>query len=403
LKGYIYVWKYNNVVKYVGRTITTVDNRTNGHKRDYKNQMITGLKTKKFVEINKLPNEWNDIDIETIDVVCDIKLLGEKERYWYAKYSQENELWNSVIPDTSEYLGLNLEERILRLKDKQFSKFLDSFLKNKIYDIRHILQHKMYSWNLEEITPNKFNIIKNPHILDLNVVLINELNYLIDKIWFSYFIILMNENRELFEYETQEFYDNIIGLDFEYIFDEFKQLNYKPSLKELMNHFIENGIWSYSSNEDKVDYYIKRNEKFLIFDNKFKEGYKYLNFTKKEKKFFGYKEIILDKQKVLLEYLEKLYKEFVKENPDDVYSIGSYSTSKSNIVFELNTYIRGKKIAGGSSYGISTETFKEIDSIVREYVFDKYYYKKGLPNPFNKEEVRRYELKNTFTYSMKDR
>ncbi len=398
MKGYIYVWKHEGIVKYVGRTITTVSNRTQGHIRDYNKQLISGLKTKKFIEINKLPNEWNDICVETIEVVEDIRILGFREKYWYSFYMNNNDLWNSVIPDTSEYLGLNMEEKIARKKDLQFKKFLDSFLKQKMYDFRHILNNNIYNWNLKEITPNQFNIIKNPNILDLNTILITELNKIKNMPWLSYLIVLMNENKELFENDIIEYEDNIIQVDFENVFNEFQKTEKTYSFAEIMNYFIDNNVWKYRSKDDKLDYYIERNKLFLEFEYRYKTEYVYLNFTKNVKKLFRTKIIQLNRQEVLLKHLEKHYKDFVNNHPDDVYGKGTYNISKNHLIFGLNTYIRGKNISGGQDYNISTHTFEEIDESVREYVFDKYYYKKGLPNPFNEEEVKRYRESKIYTY-----
>ncbi len=133
-KGIIYAWKVNGNVMYIGRTVQTLEVRTKGHITEYHNQINSnGLYTKKFIEVNKLPNKWDDIKFEVIEDNIIISILGDREKYWFNYYNDDNKLWNSVKPGSSFIFSLSEEEKFKVLKNRDFKKYIET----KVSQLRH--------------------------------------------------------------------------------------------------------------------------------------------------------------------------------------------------------------------------------------------------------------------------
>ena len=344
-KGIIYRWVVEGKTVYIGRTIQSLQSRTNSHRMEYLKQKNTNLITRKFVEVSKLANEWDEVKVELIEEVNDIGILGDRELYWFDFYSQSLELWNSVVPGSSEFLILTSEELEKKRSDKAFFKFYANFLNNKATTIVNDLRLALYEKTIIPVSnktfklKNLFDVIDVNEMLILNLMLVENEPYFFDLI--STFIA--KQERLLIPIGLLLNLPNVIQIDFESLQHLLKFRN-KTSIDELKNYFILNENWSYISVFDKEK--LEREldtilERFVTDYSRKVDTLKYIPFVLNHKKLLN----------VRMDYLRALYLNYIDKYP--------YFESK------LSSFLRGStlRIQGNN---VSTQYFRQKVGI--EYI-----------------------------------
>lgn len=344
-KGIIYRWVVEGKTVYIGRTIQSLQSRTNSHRMEYLKQKNTNLITRKFVEVSKLANEWDEVKVELIEEVNDIGILGDRELYWFDFYSQSLELWNSVVPGSSEFLILTSEELEKKRSDKAFLKFYANFLNNKATTIVNDLRLALYEKTIIPVSnktfklKNLFDVIDVNEMLILNLMLVENEPYFFDLI--STFIA--KQERLLIPIGLLLNLPNVIQIDFESLQYLLKFRN-KTSIDELKNYFILNENWSYISVFDKEK--LEREldtilERFVTDYSRKVDILKYIPFVLSHKKLLN----------VRMDDLRALYLDYIDKYP--------YFESK------LSSFLRGStlRIQGNN---VSTQYFRQKVGI--EYI-----------------------------------
>jgi hypothetical protein len=344
-KGIIYRWVVEGKTVYIGRTIQSLQSRTNSHRMEYLKQKNTNLITRKFVEVSKLANEWDEVKVELIEEVNDIGILGDRELYWFDFYSQSLELWNSVVPGSSEFLILTSEELEKKRSDKAFFKFYANFLNNKATTIVNDLRLALYEKTIIPVSnktfklKNLFDVIDVNEMLILNLMLVENEPYFFDLI--STFIA--KQERLLISIGLLLNLPNVIQIDFESLQHLLKFRN-KTSIDELKKYFILNENWSYISVFDKEK--LEREldtilERFVTDYSRKVDILKYIPFVLSHKKLLN----------VRMDDLRALYLDYIDKYP--------YFESK------LSSFLRGStlRIQGNN---VSTQYFRQKVGI--EYI-----------------------------------
>lgn len=251
-KGIIYRWVVEGKTVYIGRTIQSLQSRTNSHRMEYLKQKNTKLITRKFVEVSKLANEWGEVKVELIEEVNDIGILGDRELYWFDFYSQSLELWNSVVPGSSEFLILTSEELEKKRSDNAFLKFYANFLNIKATTIVNGLRLALYEKTIIPISNKTFKLKNLFDVIDVNEMLISNLMLVESEPYFFDLIssFIVKQEQLLISIGLILNLPNIIQVDFESL-QHLLKARKKPSLDELKQYFILNENWNYISVFDK--------------------------------------------------------------------------------------------------------------------------------------------------------
>lgn len=251
-KGIIYRWVVEGKTVYIGRTIQSLQSRTNSHRMEYLKQKNTKLITRKFVEVSKLANEWGEVKVELIEEVNDIGILGDRELYWFDFYSQSLELWNSVVPGSSEFLILTSEELEKKRSDNAFLKFYANFLNIKATTIVNDLRLALYEKTIIPISNKTFKLKNLFDVIDVNEMLISNLMLVESEPYFFDLIssFIVKQEQLLISIGLILNLPNIIQVDFESL-QHLLKARKKPSLDELKQYFILNENWNYISVFDK--------------------------------------------------------------------------------------------------------------------------------------------------------
>ncbi|QVK20131.1 GIY-YIG nuclease family protein [Mycoplasmatota bacterium] len=349
-KGIIYVWNVNGVVKYVGRTVHTLDERTRAHITEYKKQLSSGnITTQKFIEVHKLENKWDEVEFSIIEEVSDLGKLGSRELYWYKKYNTDNQLWNSAIPFDTEYLILTEEEKYKKSVHKQLSKFIQREILESVWKIKKAISDKIHQLTFVEIEPNTFVLreqLSGERVeISLTELTITELSECVDNRLFG---------NILYELVTKDFYENYEKwhsakpLDTDIVTEHFKDKLNKFTIEEQLEYYESTNKWKYSSKHEKHDKKVERNEFLRNFDKEYEE---------------------------LIKGNSRNW--FIKRKPKDILDELFKKYSNSEFIATLMTYIRGKNTGGGQSFNMTTNKYKKISDLDREIIFDKYHYKNG--------------------------
>ena len=280
-KALIYIWKYKGNVVYVGRTIKSLNERIQGHKRDYLKQKELGLVTKKFIKISELPNEWDDLEFEVVEVVEGhmIDSLGERELFWYQFYSSSNQLWNSIRPDRTDYLSLSLEDRYERRKLKDFEKFTESQLRRLSDQIIIKYYERVFETLITPINPSEFQINLVDSLVDTREIYLSVLETHSKEKYFRALLgwIVNNADKHINFYNYRigglgYFYPEITDLfyDLEFLIEIYERLE-KVELVDLEAHWSEKGIYKYISKQEKVERYGLLKTALVSFENTIKK------------------------------------------------------------------------------------------------------------------------------------
>ena len=337
-KGLIYRWVVGGKTVYIGRTIQSLQSRTNSHRLEYLKQKNTNLITRKFVEVSKLANEWDEVKVELIEEVNDIGILGDRELYWFDYYNQSLELWNSVVPGSSEFLILTSEEIETKRSDKAFLKFYVNFINNKATTIVNDLRLALYEKTIVPVSNNTFKLKNLVDLIDVNEMLISNLMLLESEPYFFDLINTFIDKQERLLISIGLILDlpNIIQIDFESLQHLLKDKN-KPSLDELKQYFILNENWNYISIFDKEK--LEREldtilERFVTDYSKKIENLKYVPFFLSHKKLLNLR----------MSELKTLYLDYIVKYP--------------HFESKLSSFLRGSnlRIQGND---ISTQYFRQ--------------------------------------------
>lgn len=371
--GIIYVWKYRGNVKYVGRTIQGLSKRTNQHVLTYKNQKKNGLTTKKFIEISKLRNEWNDIEIETIEHVEDIATLGNRELYWYNFYNDKGSLWNSILPDNSDYLVLSEKMKIERKTTNLIFDFIHNEITNAYYRIIHNVNDELWKGYYEELVPGHYFPRRMDSYTNVNELVQVGIDEFKHKPWFSLLIEHVINCKEEFESKvySQALTSYYLDLDIDILLDNYECFVNQVTIDDIVEYYKVNNTVKYLSKSDKIKDKINRNNAILNFHDDF-----FHTLSKMPKKY---------SRDSLFDMFENKFLKFLKDYPD--------------YVSKLITYLRGKNIGGGKEYNLLTNDFNIISAQFREHIFSKYVFKIGIPDPREKEAYELYQARLNGSYN----
>lgn len=340
--GIIYTWICSGEVVYVGRTIKSLEERINGHKREYYKQLESGLVTKKFINVFNLKATWDELEFKVIEEISfeDINLLGERELYWYTYYSKIRKLWNSTRPSVTEYLSLNIDERSKRRELKQFEYIFVSKLDEIIYK----LINKFYQSSLEifikPLNHHEFYFSQESISNDYQSILIKEINNYSEKFYFK---ALIGRLIELIESTKPLYYPN---LSIDKIYYELYEnvdvmldiYNMCPDVnsKSLLEFAINEWAFKYKNKKTKELEYSKKIIALGDFEKNFIEKYNSICFRDDIDE-----DLLLYQKEILL--LESV-NEFRFKNP---------------LFFDsLEAYINSSSIRGFNNQSIRTDFFK---------------------------------------------
>lgn len=344
-KGIIYRWVVEGKTVYIGRTIQSLQSRTNSHRMEYLKQKNTKLITRKFVEVSKLANEWGEVKVELIEEVNDIGILGDRELYWFDYFSQSSVLWNSVVPGSSEFMLLTSEELENRRSNKSFLNFYSDFLENKATTIINDLRLALYEKTITPISNGTFKLENLNDLIDANGMLISNLMLIESDLYFFDLIsaFIAKQERLLIPIGLLLNLPNVIQIDFESLQHLLKDRN-KTSIDELKKYFILNENWSYISVFDKEK--LDRNldtvlETFVTDYSKKVDHLNYIPFFMSHRKLLNLR----------MDELRTLYLDYIDKYP--------YFETK------LSSFLRGStlRIQGNN---VSTQYFRQKVGI--EYI-----------------------------------
>jgi hypothetical protein len=353
--GIIYVWIFQNEVVYVGRTIKSLHERIDGHKREYSKQLEKGLITKKFVRVKNLEFEWDSLIFKVIEEVRfdEINNLGERELFWFNHFSKIGDLWNSAIPSKTDYLSLSIEERAKRRELKQFQEF---FVK-KLDDVIYQMIGRYYQSSLELIirpmNKNTFYFYQDDINKDFQSILINTIEDYKEK---KYFKALLGRLIELLESSKPLYYSPLSIDNIYYELYESKEtilniyeLSQSVDLESIFQFAINEWDFRYKDKKTKELDYEKKFSVLNDFEANFSEKYNSFNIREDLDD-----EILLYQQEILL--LEETEK-FNKEHPE--------------FFRDLELFMYSSSIRGFDNQSIRTDYFKDHYGI--NYLEDFFY------------------------------
>ena len=362
-KGIIYVWKLDDLVVYVGRTIKTLDERINGHKREYLKQKEIKLKTHKFLMVNQLQNEWDDLRFEIIETLEPDRIdeLGSRELFWYNHFTETRKLWNSIKPDNTDYLSLSLEARFERRKLKSFEKFLDKELRKIHVEVLIRTYEEALELTLNPISSKEFYINFLYMDLDIKEIYINQLNKHSKEKYFKSllgWIIVKSDHRinffnyriGYFSYLFLDFIDLFNDIDFvQDMFDDVKSIN----LDELMNDWSESLKYLYQSKQNKIERYDILRSSLSSFEESIRSQIKDVQevYNKKSMTYLNaLGEYPLEDEAYELDEYDLILMKNVK----------SYLREFGNFISELFAFMFGSSIRGYNGDSIRTDYFLEF-------------------------------------------
>lgn len=342
IKGFIYRWLVDERTVYIGRTIQSIESRTSSHKLEYLKQRKKGLVTKKFIEISKLPNEWNDILVDVLEEVDDIALLGERELYWFEYYSIEGDLWNSILPNDSEYLVLTTEERLKRESDNNFLEFYKNFVQSVVQRLIKDLRKELYKIRLVPLDKNSFKITKPTHAIDVNDIFTTKLNEHKNQPYFRDLINYLISKQDSLTPSLSLLLnsENIIQIDFEQLVPYLNDSK-SEEIDDLKDYFADNGNWLFTSKRSKSK--INSMAKKLLTE--FEETYS------RRISEFKYFPILMSHRKIFQKRINILEEEFA-----------NFKADNEVFIDKLITYLRGGKVRIPMET-ISTDFFRRMVGI----------------------------------------
>jgi hypothetical protein len=356
IKGYIYSWIFDNKVVYIGRTTQTLEIRTKGHKLEFEKQKKNGFITKKFIEVSKLPNQWDDIKVKLVEEVDDIATLGDRELYWFNIYSKDFDLWNSILPSDSEFMVLSLEQRLALESDKSFMKFLDSFMYSTSRKIIRKFEALLWEERIVPINKQSFKISEPKSVIDANEIFKGLLNEYVNEMYFTDLVtyIISNQEKLFINGSLLMNSDKIIQIDFEDLNTYLQDIDL-IDVNDLKEYFLKLGFWAFLSNREKKQLNQGAVNLLQNFSNEYKSkinGIKYVPI------FMSHRRILNNRIRIL----EEMFADF--------------SNTHYIHIPKLVTFLRGGKV-NLSNYVLKDSVF--LQSIGRDNlnrIFTDHYYKK---------------------------
>jgi hypothetical protein len=359
-KGIIYCWKVSNEIKYVGRTVQTLEQRSNSHIREYYAQKDNGgLYTNKFIEVEKLPNKWDDVEFYILEDNIAVDVLGEREEYWYNNYNPDK-LWNSVKPGSSFLFSLSEEKKFLYKKNVQFKNYVEGEVSRIYHKLSRTFEKEIEHYWLIRTGKNTGKVnhnitISSEELTNMIIMYLEEYRY---NRFFPFVLQRVLEDKNLvpsaFTRYGIHILNDVLISTFEEEFENLKSKNFISMIMKDINY-------KYIDKQTKLEYAKEINLFLKQFDSE---------FDQLQSKWFSNKN----------KSLEKLFIKYCNHE----------------FVNTLMTYIRGKNTyTKGHELNLKTNKYQYIDELVREKIFDKYYYHTGRFDEYRIKHI--YDFYGSYT------